>query len=61
MTIHDFRMVRGATHSNLIFDAVLPFSAEKTPEQAAQEIRQLVREMDGSYFAAVTVERSYVD
>ena len=61
MTIHDFRMVRGATHSNLIFDAVLPFSAEKTPEQAAQEIRQLVREMDGSYFAAVTVERSYTD
>ena len=61
MTIHDFRMVRGTTHSNLIFDAVLPFSAEKTPEQAAQEIRRLVREMDSSYFAAVTVERSYVD
>ena len=61
MTIHDFRMVRGTTHSNLIFDAVLPFSAKKTPEQAAQEIRQLVREMDSGYFAVVTVERSYVD
>ena len=27
MTIHDFRVVRGTTHTNLIFDAVLPFSS----------------------------------
>ena len=35
MTIHDFRVVRGTTHDNLIFDAVLPFSSSKTPAQAA--------------------------
>lgn len=27
LTIHDFRVVRGTTHDNLIFDAVLPFPA----------------------------------
>ena len=61
MTIHDFRVVRGTTHTNLIFDAVLPFSSGRTPEQAAEEIRKLVRELDGTYFAVVTVEHSYTD
>ena len=61
MTIHDFRMVQGTTHTNLIFDAVLPFSSGKTPEQAAEEIRQRVRQLNGTYFAVVTVEHSYTD
>ena len=61
MTIHDFRMVQGTTHTNLIFDAVLPFSSGKTPEQAAEEIRQLVRQLNDTYFAVVTVEHSYTD
>ena len=61
MTIHDFRMVQGTTHTNLIFDAVLPFSSGKTPEQAAEEIRQRVRQLNDTYFAVVTVEHSYTD
>ena len=54
-------MVQGTTHTNLIFDAVLPFSSGKTPEQAAEEIRQLVRQLNDTYFAVVTVEHSYTD
>ena len=61
MTIHDFRLVRGTTHTNLIFDAVLPFSSGKTPAQAAQEIRRLVKALDSTYFAVVTVEHSYTE
>ena len=61
LTIHDFRVVRGTTHDNLIFDAVLPFSSGKTPSQAAQEIRALVRAMDGNYYAVVTVEHSFTE
>ena len=61
LTIHDFRVVRGTTHDNLIFDAVLPFSSSKTPAQTAQEIRTLVRGMEGNYYAIVTVEHSYTE
>ena len=61
LTIHDFRVVRGTTHDNLIFDAVLPFSSSKTPAQAAQEIRALVRAMGGNYYAVVTVEHSFTE
>ena len=61
LTIHDFRVVRGTTHDNLIFDAVLPFSSSMTTAQAAQAIRDQVRAMAGNYYAVVTVEHSYTE
>ena len=61
LTIHDFRVVRGTTHDNLIFDAVLPFSSSKTPVQAAQEIRALVRPLDCKKYTVVTAEHIYTD
>ena len=61
ITIHDFRMVPGPSHSNLIFDAVVPFDLTMSHEQLAERIQALVREMDdGHYFAVVEVENSYV-
>jgi len=60
MTIHDFRMVVGPTHTNLIFDAVVPFGGEKTNHQMEEEIKARVRQMEGTYFAVVRVENSYV-
>lgn len=59
-TIHDFRMVVGPTHTNLIFDAVVPYGGEKTASQIEAEIKQKVRQMEGTYFAVVRVEHSYV-
>ena len=61
MTIHDFRVVPGPSHTNLIFDAVLPFGEHITEAEAARQIRELVRQMDeGEYYAVVTVENPYV-
>ena len=61
MTIHDFRVVPGPSHTNLIFDAVLPFGEHITETEAAQQIRERVRQMDGGeYYAVVTVENPYV-
>ena len=60
ITIHDFRMVPGQTHTNLIFDAVIPFDERLTRQQVAERIRQMVSEMAGDYRAVVKVENSYV-
>ena len=61
ITIHDFRVVAGPTHTNLVFDAVVPFDEKLTAAQAADKIRALVRSMDdGRYFAVVKVENSYI-
>ena len=60
ITIHDFRMVPGQTHTNLIFDAVRPLDERLTRQQVADRIRQMVSEMEGDYRAVVKVENSYV-
>ena len=60
ITIHDFRMVQGPTHTNLIFDALVPFGLKQSDREVAREIRQLVEGMEGNYFAVVQVEKSFV-
>ena len=60
ISIHDFRMVPGQTHTNLIFDAVIPFDERLTRLQVAERIRQMVSEMEGNFRAVVKVENSYV-
>ena len=60
VTIHDFRMVSGPTHTNVIFDAVLPGDASLTDEQAKARIAQAVRALDGNLFAVVTIDKAYV-
>ena len=57
--IHDFRMVAGPTHTNLIFDAVVPFDFRLTDEEVERKIRTAVRTLDGNYYAVVNVEKSY--
>ena len=61
ITIHDFRMVPGTTHTNLIFDAVIPYDEKLPHDEVEKRIRELVRGMDGgTYFAVVKAETPYV-
>lgn len=59
INIHDFRMVAGPTHTNVIFDAVVPFKFRLSDEDVARKIRTAVRTLDGNYYAVVNVEKSY--
>ena len=52
-------MVSGPTHTNLIFDAVVPFGFRLTDQEVEEKIRKAVRALDGNYYAVVNVERSY--
>ena len=60
ITIHDFRMVPGPTHTNLIFDAIVPFDLPMDGGEAEQAIRAKVRQMPGNYYAVVHAETSYI-
>ena len=59
ITIHDFRMVAGPTHTNVIFDAVVPFHFRLTDAEVREKIETAVRTLDGNYYAVVNVERPY--
>lgn len=61
ITIHDFRMVPGPSHTNLIFDAVVPYDESLPHGEVARRIREAVQTLPGGpYEAVVTVETSYV-
>ncbi|MBR4873084.1 MAG: cation transporter [Clostridia bacterium] len=55
--IHDFRFVRGETHTNLIFDLVIPFECTLSPREAAEKVEQTIRTNDPHYFTVITVDR----
>ena len=60
LKINDFRMVQGTTHTNLIFDLVIPHGLPLSDDEIVEEIKQKVRELPGSHFAIINVEKPYV-
>ena len=56
VSIHDFRMVPGPTHTNVIFDAVVPYEFAMSDAQVQEKISSLVRAIEGDYFAVVTID-----
>ena len=56
ISIHDFRMVPGPTHTNVIFDAVVPYEFSMSDAQVQEKISSLVRAIEGDYFAVVTID-----
>ena len=60
ITIHDFRMVPGKTHTNYIFDAVLPMDYPMSDEEAAKLIEAEVSRRFPNCYGVVDIDRSYV-
>ena len=57
---HDFRMVKGSTHSNLIFDVVLPHGYQMSEEQIISYIKEKVSEYNKNYYCVIHIDRAYV-
>ena len=60
VTVHDFRMVPGKTHTNLIFDAVFPPEFELDDSELKQRVQELVTNNLPNHYAVVNIDRSYV-
>lgn len=59
MSIHDFRVVDGPTHTNLIFDLIVPHNFHLSNDQVRNEIEDKLSKIDERYFAVITVEHSF--
>lgn len=60
LSLHDFRVVEGPTHTNFIFDLVIPFDYKLSAEELKEKIAELMKEHNKNYFVVITVEYSYV-
>ena len=58
VTVHDFRVVIGQTHTNLIFDIVLPFESKISPAEAERLIKEAVFASRGDCYCVITVDRA---
>ena len=58
LTIHDFRIVPGQTHTNLIFDVAAPFALTMSDDELRDAIDTAVRAQDEHLFTVITVDRA---
>ena len=61
LRIHDFRVVGGETHANLVFDVAVPFECSLTDAQIRNRIRDAAAQMGENIDAVVTVERQNIE
>ncbi len=58
LSMHDFRAVFGPTHTNLVFDVVVPPGFSVSDSELSRRIEQQVQTL-GSYFCVITVDHNY--
>ena len=57
MSIHDFRMVTGPTHTNLIFDVVVPYEIKASDEKIMRAINEKIQMLDERYYSHIKIDR----
>lgn len=58
--IHDLRIVPGPTHTNVIFDLILPPEDFCKKDESCAILQKCVQDIDENYFAVITAEISYI-
>ncbi len=59
LSFHDFRLVSGPTHTNLIFDVVLPYEIKMDENELKETIALKVKELRPNFNCVITVDRDY--
>ena len=60
ITMHDFRMVSGPTHTNIIFDIVIPYNCKISDSDIKKTIYKAVHERHDNFFCVIHIDRPYV-
>ena len=57
LDIHDFRFVKGVTHTNLIFDICAPFELKMSNSEIIEATDAKIKERDATYYTVAVVDR----
>ncbi len=58
---HDVRLVVGETHSNLIFDLLIPFEYKYLDEELVNMVKNKIKEKDEKIICVIQIDKDYVD
>lgn len=59
-SIHDFRIVSGPTHTNLIFDVLVPAEDEIDHSLLKKNIEKRVRKINNAFFCVIQIDHSFI-
>ncbi len=59
-TFHDFRVVKGETHTNLIFDLIIPFCDDGKKAQISADLIKRFKEKDSTLEIVMVIEHSFI-
>lgn len=59
LSLHDFRIVKGPTHTNIIFDVLLPYNFCLSDEAVKDIIAADIRELNPAYFAVIQIDKKF--
>ena len=59
ISIHDFRIVKGETHTNLIFDLVLPYNGKLSDSEIKDIISKDIKIYDPTLFAVINIDKPF--
>lgn len=60
LQFHDFRIVKGPTHTNLLFDVLVPYKFPIKDSELIVMIDRKVKELNPTYFIVVKVDHTYI-
>lgn len=60
VSIHDFRVVTGPTHTNLIFDIVIPYELKMDRKTVTEKVNSLISTIDGNFYPVFNIDNAYV-
>lgn len=59
LNLHDFRIVKGPTHTNIIFDILLPADFKKSDDTIKSFMEDKIKELNSTYYSVIQIDRAY--
>lgn len=57
LSLHDFRIVKGPTHTNLIFDVLSPYDCPISDEELLHSIKNYIASLEGNFYGVITLDK----
>ena len=61
LKIHDFRVVQGITHTNIIFDCIVPFEKQHNEESLKEYLMKEIIPENEIYYYIIQIDRPFVN
>ena len=59
LNLHDFRIVKGPTHTNIIFDILVPYTEAMPDEEILSRMEEAIHKLDSRYYAVINIDKDY--